>query len=263
MHILEAILLGVLQGLTEFLPVSSSGHIELGKYLFGIELKDDLLFSLFLHLATVLSTIIVFRKDILSIIKELFQFKFNEATRFVTYILISMLPVFIVGIFFKDAVESFYNGNIAFVGAMLIITGLLLLASEKIKAKTRNLNAPSAFIIGIAQAIAVLPGISRSGATIATGLISGVDRSAIARFSFLMVIPPIIGASILDVGNISNSQYNSTDILNMCAGFIAAFLTGLFACKLMIRLVKNSKLIYFAIYCFLVGSICLISRLII
>jgi len=262
-HILEAILLGVLQGLTEFLPVSSSGHIELGKYLFGIELKDDLLFSLFLHLATVLSTIIVFRKDILSIIKELFQFKFNEATRFVTYILISMLPVFIVGIFFKDAVESFYNGNIAFVGAMLIITGLLLLASEKIKAKTRNLNAPSAFIIGIAQAIAVLPGISRSGATIATGLISGVDRSAIARFSFLMVIPPIIGASILDVGNISNSQYNSTDILNMCAGFIAAFLTGLFACKLMIRLVKNSKLIYFAIYCFLVGSICLISRLII
>lgn len=263
MHILEAILLGVLQGLTEFLPVSSSGHIELGKYLFGIELKDDLLFSLFLHLATVLSTIIVFRKDILSIIKELFQFKFNEATRFVTYILISMLPVFIVGIFFKDAVESFYNGNIAFVGAMLIITGLLLLASEKIKAKTRNLNAPSAFIIGIAQAIAVLPGISRSGATIATGLISGVDRSAIARFSFLMVIPPIIGASILDVGDISNSKYNSTDILNMCAGFIAAFLTGLFACKLMIRLVKNSKLIYFAIYCFLVGSICLISRLII
>jgi len=262
-HILEAILLGVLQGLTEFLPVSSSGHIELGKYLFGIELKDDLLFSLFLHLATVLSTIIVFRKDILSIIKELFQFKFNEATRFVTYILISMLPVFIVGIFFKDAVESFYNGNIAFVGAMLIITGLLLLASEKIKAKTRNLNAPSAFIIGIAQAIAVLPGISRSGATIATGLISGVDRSAIARFSFLMVIPPIIGASILDVGDISNSKYNSTDILNMCAGFIAAFLTGLFACKLMIRLVKNSKLIYFAIYCFLVGSICLISRLII
>lgn len=263
MHILEAILLGVLQGLTEFLPVSSSGHIELGKYLFGIELKDDLLFSLFLHLATVLSTIIVFRKDILSIIKELFQFKFNEATRFVTYILISMLPVFIVGIFFKDAVESFYNGNIAFVGAMLIITGLLLLASEKINAKTRNLNAPSAFIIGIAQAIAVLPGISRSGATIATGLISGVDRSAIARFSFLMVIPPIIGASILDVGNISNSKYNSTDILNMCAGFMAAFLTGLFACKLMIRLVKNSKLIYFAIYCFLVGSICLISRLII
>jgi len=262
-HILEAILLGVLQGLTEFLPVSSSGHIELGKYLFGIELKDDLLFSLFLHLATVLSTIIVFRKDILSIIKELFQFKFNEATRFVTYILISMLPVFIVGIFFKDAVESFYNGNIAFVGAMLIITGLLLLASEKINAKTRNLNAPSAFIIGIAQAIAVLPGISRSGATIATGLISGVDRSAIARFSFLMVIPPIIGASILDVGNISNSKYNSTDILNMCAGFMAAFLTGLFACKLMIRLVKNSKLIYFAIYCFLVGSICLISRLII
>jgi len=217
---------------------------------------------LFLHLATVLSTIIVFRKDILSIIKELFQFKFNEATRFVTYILISMLPVFIVGIFFKDAVESFYNGNIAFVGAMLIITGLLLLASEKIKAKTRNLNAPSAFIIGIAQAIAVLPGISRSGATIATGLISGVDRSAIARFSFLMVIPPIIGASILDVGNISSNQYNSTDILNMGAGFIAAFLTGLFACKLMIRLVKNSKLIYFAIYCFLVGSICLISRLI-
>lgn len=262
MHLLEAILLGIIQGLTEFLPVSSSGHIELGKYLFGIELKDDLLFSLLLHLATVLSTIIVFRKDILQIIKELFQFNWNPSTRFVLYILVSMLPVFIVGIFFKDAVESFYNGNIAFVGAMLIITGLLLLASEKIKTKTKSLGFSTAFIIGIAQAIAVLPGISRSGATIATGLLQGVDRNAIARFSFLMVIPPIIGASILDVSDISSNQYNSTDILNMVAGFIAAFLTGLFACKLMIRLVKNSKLLYFAIYCFLVGSICLLSKLI-
>lgn len=262
MHIIEAILLGIIQGLTEFLPVSSSGHIELGKYLFGVELKDDLLFSLLLHLATVFSTVIIFREDILQIIKDLLKFEWNTSARFVCYILISMLPVFIVGIFLKDAVELFYNGNIVFVGAMLIITGLLLLASEKIQAKTKNLNFANSFIIGVAQAIAVLPGISRSGATIATGLLSGVDRSAIARFSFLMVIPPIVGATLLDVGDLANNQYNSGDILNMLAGFIAAFLTGLFACRLMIRLVKNSKLIYFAIYCFLVGSICVISRFI-
>jgi len=261
-HLLEAILLGIIQGLTEFLPVSSSGHIELGKYLFGIELKNDLMFSLLLHLATVLSTIIVFRKDIIIIIKELFQFSLNNSTRFVFYIVISMLPVLVVGIFFKDAVEAFYNGNIALVGAMLIVTGLLLLASEKIKAKTIKLNSTNAFVIGIAQAIAVLPGISRSGATIATGLISGVERNAIARFSFLMVIPPIIGASLLDLGDMNSSQYSTKNILNMMAGFIAAFITGLFACQLMIKLVKNSKLIYFAIYCFLVGSICLISSFI-
>jgi len=261
-HILEAILLGIIQGLTEFLPVSSSGHIELGKYLFGVEVKDDLLFSLFLHLATVLSTIIVFWKDILQIIKDLLKFQWNASTRFVFYIIISMLPVLVVGLFFKESVEAFYNGNIAFVGAMLIITGLLLLASEKINSKTRDLNPVNSFIIGIAQAIAVLPGISRSGATIATGLLNGVDRNAIARFSFLMVIPPIIGASLLDAGDIGNSQYNRGDILNMLAGFVAAFLTGLFACRLMIRLVKNSKLMYFAIYCFIVGSICVLSKFI-
>jgi len=252
---IEAILLGIIQGLTEFLPVSSSGHIELGKYLFNINLKDDLLFSLILHLATVLSTLVIFRKDILHIIKEVFQFKWNESTQFVSYILVSMLPVLIVGIFFKEQVEALFTGNIVLVGAMLLVTGTLLLLSEKIKTSIKPIGYASAFVIGIAQAVAVLPGISRSGATIATGLLQGVDRNSIARFSFLMVIPPIVGASLLDISDINTYNYNTKDIVNMALGFLAAFATGLLACKLMIELVKNSKLLYFALYCFAVGTI--------
>lgn len=261
MNPIEAILLGIIQGLTEFLPVSSSGHIELGKYLFNINLKDDLLFSLILHLATVLSTVIIFRKDILHIIKEVFQFKWNDSTRFVGYILISMLPVLLVGLFFKEQVEAFFTGNIVLVGAMLWVTGLLLLLSEKMKTTTKPMAYNSAFIIGIAQAIAVMPGISRSGATIATGLLQGVNRNHIARFSFLMVIPPIVGASILDISDINAANYSSQDAINMSLGFVAAFLTGLFACKWMIQLVKNSKLLYFALYCFLVGTISILAGL--
>ncbi len=261
MNSIEAILLGIIQGLTEFLPVSSSGHIELGKYLFDINLKDDLLFSLILHLATVLSTIVIFRKDILHIIKEVFQFRWNESTRFVSYLLISMLPVLIVGLFFKEQVETFFTGNIVLVGAMLLVTGALLLLSEKMNSAAKPLGYSSAFIIGIAQAIAVMPGISRSGATIATGLLQGVNRNHIARFSFLMVIPPIIGASILDIGDINPTNYTSQDITNMSLGFVAAFLTGLFACTWMIQLVKNSKLLYFALYCFLVGTISILVGL--
>jgi len=215
MNPIEAILLGIIQGLTEFLPVSSSGHIELGKYLFDINLKDDLLFSLILHLATVLSTVFVFRKDILHLIKEIFQFNWNNSTRFVSYILISMLPVLLVGLFFKEQVEAFFSGNIILVGSMLLVTGALLLLSEKINATTKPLAYRSAFIIGIAQAIAVMPGISRSGAT----------------------------------------SYTNQDLINIALGFTAAFFTGLVACKWMIQLVKNSKLLYFAIYCFLVGTI--------
>jgi len=260
-NIFEAILLGIIQGLTEFLPVSSSGHIELGKYFLAIEVKDDLLFSLLLHLATVLSTVIIFRKDIVLIVKELFQFQWNDSTRFVSYILISMLPVLMVGLFFKDQVEATFTGNIVLVGSMLLLTGALLLLSEKIKTSIKPIGFVAAFIIGVAQAIAVLPGISRSGATIATGLLQGVNRNHIARFSFLMVIPPIIGASLLDVSDIKVADYTSADIRNMVMGFVAAFITGLLACKLMIQLVKNSKLIYFAIYCFVVGTASIILGL--
>jgi len=252
---IEAILLGIIQGLTEFLPVSSSGHIELGKYLFNIDLKDDLLFSLILHLATVLSTLVVFRKDILHIIKEVFQFKWNASTQFVSYIIVSMLPVLIVGLFFKEQVEALFTGNIILVGSMLLVTGVLLLLSEKIRTSVKPIGYVAAFIIGIAQAIAVLPGISRSGATIATGLLQGVNRNSIARFSFLMVIPPIVGASLLDISDINTANYAKADIVNMVLGFIAAFVAGLLACKLMIELVKNSKLLYFALYCFAVGSV--------
>lgn len=255
MNSIEAILLGIIQGLTEFLPVSSSGHIELGKYLFNIDLKDDLLFSLILHLATVLSTLVVFRKDILHIIKEVFQFKWNASTQFVSYIIVSMLPVLIVGLFFKEQVEALFTGNIILVGSMLLVTGVLLLLSEKIRTSVKPIGYVAAFIIGIAQAIAVLPGISRSGATIATGLLQGVNRNSIARFSFLMVIPPIVGASLLDISDINTANYAKADIVNMVLGFIAAFVAGLLACKLMIELVKNSKLLYFALYCFAVGSV--------
>jgi len=258
---IEAIILGIIQGLTEFLPVSSSGHIELGKYLFDITLKDDLLFSLILHLATVLSTVFIFRKDILHIIKEVFQFTWNDSTRFVSFIVISMLPVLLVGLFFKEHVEAFFSGNIILVGAMLLLTGSLLLFSEKMNATTKPMGYKSAFIIGIAQAIAVMPGISRSGATIATGLLQGVNRNQIARFSFLMVIPPIVGASILDLSEVNLQNYTSQDLINIALGFTAAFFTGLIACKWMIQLVKNSKLLYFAIYCFLVGTVSIIAGL--
>jgi len=259
MSIIEAIILGIVQGLTEFLPVSSSGHIELGKYLFNINPKNDLLYSLILHLATVGSTIIIFWKDIVTIIKDLFQFALNESTKFVGLLLISMFPVLIVGLFFKDQVEALFTGNIVLVGAMLLVTGALLLLSEKISAKQKPLKVGNSFVIGIAQAIAVIPGISRSGATIATGLLQGVDRSKIARFSFLMVIPPIIGASLLDIKDVSLSAYQGSEIIAMLFGFVAAFLTGLVACRWMISLVKNSKLIYFAIYCFIVGIIAILS----
>lgn len=259
MSIIEAIILGIVQGLTEFLPVSSSGHIELGKYLFNINPKNDLLFSLILHLATAGSTILIFWKDIVQIIKDLFKFAINDSTKFVGLLLISMIPVFIVGLFFKDSVEALFNDNIVLVGAMLLVTGALLLLSEKIQSKEKPLKASKAFIIGIAQAIAVIPGISRSGATIATGLLQGVDRSKIARFSFLMVIPPIVGASLLDIKDVSISEYQNSEIMAMFIGFIAAFLTGLLACRWMIAIVKNSKLMYFAIYCFIVGVIAIIS----
>ena len=200
----EALLLGIIQGLTEFLPVSSSGHLQIGTALLGIQSSENLLFTVIVHGATVLSTIIVFRKDIAHIIKGLFEFKFNEETKLVLYIIISMIPVGIIGVFFESEVEKFFEGRTIFVASMLMITGFILLASNYLKAKnkTGEITTTNSFIIGLAQAFAVLPGISRSGSTIATALILGVDKEKATRFSFLMVIPPILGATLLKVKDV-------------------------------------------------------------
>lgn len=266
---IKAIILGIIQGLTEFLPVSSSGHIEIGKALFNADFEEDnLTFTIIVHIATVLSTIVVFRKDILSIFKSLLAFpskntlpqlekaKVEEDLKFSLYILISMIPVFVVGMFFKDFVEQFFDGRLPFVGMMLLITGSLLLSTSLIKDNRENLSPLKSFLIGIAQAIAVMPGISRSGATIATGLLLKVDKSKMARFSFLMVIPPILGMLLLDVKKMMSAEGGyTTEPIVLIAAFIAAFLTGLLACTWMIEIVKKGKIQYFAYYCFVVGLI--------
>ena len=255
---LEALILGLVQGLTEFLPVSSSGHLELGKYLLGINAEKSLVFTIVVHGATVLSTIVVFWKDLWLLIKGLFQFKRNEETLYILKLIVSMIPVLIIGLFFIDEVEQFFTGNIVFVGSMLLITSALLASTMFVKSNFRNIRFLDAFIIGIAQAFAVLPGISRSGATISTGLIIGNKKELITKFSFLMVLIPIIGAnakSMLD-GDISTGA--GIGILPLVVGFLAAFLSGLFACKWMIKIVNKGKLIYFAIYTFIIGTVAII-----
>ena len=258
---LEALILGLVQGLTEFLPVSSSGHLELGKYLLGINAEKSLIFTIVVHGATVLSTIVIFWKDLWILIKGLFQFKRNDETLYILKLIVSMIPVLIVGLFFIDEVEQFFTGNIVFVGSMLLITSALLASTMFVKSNFRNIRFLDAFIIGVAQAFAVLPGISRSGATISTGLIIGNKKELITKFSFLMVLVPIIGANakgILD-GDISTGT--SIGVLPLVVGFLAAFLSGLFACKWMIKIVNKGKLIYFAIYTFIIGTIAIIVGL--
>lgn len=253
MNWIEALLLGILQGLTEFLPVSSSGHLELGKILMGIESKESLMFTVVVHGATVLSTIVVFWKDIVKLFKGFFAFKWNFEMQYIVKIVISMIPVLIVGLFFKDFVEQFFSGNLLFVGSMLLITAFILALTYYYKPKEKDITFLDSLIIGIAQAIAVLPGISRSGSTIATGLLLGNKKENIARFSFLMVLAPIIGANILDLSDTATT-FNGVGILPLTVGFFAAFLSGLAACKWMINIVKKGKLIYFAVYCAIVGS---------
>ncbi len=259
MSYLEAIILGIIQGLTEFLPVSSSGHLELAKAIFGDETlpQESLTFTVVLHFATAMSTMVVFRKEILDILKGLFQFKWNEETQFTVKIIVSMLPAVIVGMLFEKELEAFFGGKILFVGFMLLITALLLLLADKAKHTDKKVSFKSALIIGISQAIAMLPGISRSGATISTSVLLGVDRTKAARFSFLMVVPLIFGKVGKDLlgGEIN---FESANFGAMSAGFLAAFISGLFACNWMISLVKKSKLSYFAIYCFIVGIIAII-----
>ena len=256
MNIIESIILGIIQGLTEFLPVSSSGHLELGKALLKINIEDDLLFSIVVHAATTLSTIIIFWNDIILIVKDLLKFEWNESTQFASKIMLSMIPIGLVGLLFKDVVEGFFQGDIKLVGFMLCITGVLLLLTYFIgNRKGGEVTFWRAAIIGISQAIAIMPGISRSGATISTAILIGTDRSKAARFSFLMVILPIIGATLLEIKDYLAQTVVTADLTStvLIAGFLASFLAGLFACRLMIELVKKGKLIYFAIYCFVVG----------
>ncbi|MBT8296911.1 MAG: undecaprenyl-diphosphate phosphatase [Maribacter sp.] len=256
METIDAIILGIIQGLTEFLPVSSSGHLELGKAILGDNSipEESLLFTVVLHFATALSTIVVFRRDVWEIIHGLFQFKSNEETLFSLKIVLSMVPATLVGLLFEEQLEAFFDGDIRFVGFMLLITAVLLYFADRAKDTPKKVTFGNAFIVGISQAIAILPGISRSGATISTSVLLGVDKTKAARFSFLMVVPLIIGKMGKDIlsGELS---LESENIFAMGAGFIAAFIAGLAACTWMIQIVKKSKLSYFAIYCLLVGLI--------
>ncbi len=260
MDYLDSLILGIIQGLTEFLPVSSSGHLELGKSILGDNShpKESMIFTVVLHFATALSTIVVFRKDIIEIIKELLKFEWNSNTQFIFKIIISMLPAALIGVFFETELESLFSNNIVLVGAMLIITGLLLLLADRAQNTSKNVSFKNAFTVGVAQAVAILPGISRSGATISTAVLLGIDKTKAARFSFLMVIPLIFGKIFKDIFS-GELSYENAQITSLGIGFIAAFVSGLLACTWMIRLVKNSQLKYFAYYCAVVGIIAILS----
>lgn len=259
MSILEAIFLGIIQGLTEFLPVSSSGHLELAKEIFGDSSvpEESMLMTVVLHGATALSTIVVFRKDILTILKGLLQFKNNEEFQFSFKIVLSMMPAAAVGVLFDEQIEQFFGGKILLVGAMLIVTAILLLFADKAKQTEKKVGIGHSIIIGISQAIAILPGISRSGATISTSVLLGIDREKAARFSFLMVVPLILGKMAKDILDGAFQEVGGNIVIYI-AGFIAAFITGIFACAWMIKLVKKSQLKYFAVYCIIIGSIAII-----
>jgi len=262
MDIIDSIILGIIQGLTEFLPVSSSGHLELGKAILGDQSvpEESLLFTVVLHFATALSTIVIFRKDIFEILKGLFKPAVNDDQRFAGKIILSMIPAVLVGLFFEEQLEQLFGGNIMLVGCMLLVTAALLFLADKAKNTNKKVSFKDALIIGISQSIAMLPGISRSGATISTSVLLGNDKTKAARFSFLMVVPLIFGKIGKEVlgGDLS---FESQNITALGAGFVAAFISGLFACTWMIALVKKSKLSYFAIYCGVVGLIAIIFSL--
>lgn len=259
MDIIDAILLGIIQGLTEFLPVSSSGHLELGKAILGENAvpKESLLFTVILHFATALSTLVIFRREVVEILKGLLQFSWNRESQFSVKIIISMLPAAFVGVFFEKELESMFGENIQLVGVMLLITALLLFLADKAKDTSKDVTYNNSFIIGLSQAIAILPGISRSGATISTSVLLGIDKTKAARFSFLMVVPLIFGsiAKTLLAGKLS---FESAQITPIAVGFVAAFISGLVACTWMIQLVKKSKLSWFAVYCLIVGILAIL-----
>ena len=261
---IDALLLGIIQGLTEFLQVSSSGHLEIGSVLLGVKSSNHLLFALIVHLATSLSTLVVFRKEIVVIIVDLFKFKWNDSTKFASQIVISMIPVGIVGLLFESEIETFFTGNLLLTGGMLIFTSALLFIPRFFREGEGSVTFMKSLLIGIAQAVAIVPGISRSGSTIATALILGIERDKAAKFSFLMVLLPIIGASLLKAKNYFEAPaiYDKIDSGVLVLGFTAAFVSGYIACNWMVRIVKKGKLIYFSIYCFLVGFIAVLSSFI-
>lgn len=248
----EALILGLVQGLTEFLPVSSSGHLELGKHIFGIDAEANFYFTIAVHGATVLSTLVVFRKEILNLFRGLFRIRMNEETIYIIKLIISMIPVGIAGFFMKDIVKNFFNGNMVALGVQFLITALFLFLTLFFKPGTRSISYLDAFIIGLAQAFAVLPAVSRSGATIATGMMLGNKKEEIARFSFLMVLVPVVGANMVEIVS-KKGPVESTGTAIIVLGFISAFIAGYFACRWMVELVKRSKLTWFAIYCVAAG----------
>lgn len=289
MSVWEAIVLGTLQGLTEFLPVSSSGHIEIAREVLGVQTADNMQFTMMLHAGTVLSTIVVFHREIGRLLADLFKFRLNEGTLFVINLLIASLPVAFVGVMFREQIEGLFSGNLTLVGCMLLVTAALLilsgsagtkgaraytgnigrartgdvddrsqeteksLAAEKSQEAGRSITPVRAFVVGIAQAFAVLPGLSRSGATISAGLLQGIDRGVVAKFSFLMALIPILGELLLDAGEITG-----TLTAPMLAGFLAAFAVGCLACRWMVRLVSRGKLVWFALYCCALGATAII-----
>jgi undecaprenyl-diphosphatase len=263
-EVVKAVILGILQGLTEFLPVSSSGHIVIGSEILGLNADDNLALAVVLHIATVLSTIVVFRNDIIQLVKGLFQFTWNEETQYVAKIAISLIPVMIIGLFFKDYVSDLFSSGLLIVGIMLLVTAALLTFSYYYKPRIKEkITFVDALIIGIAQALAILPGLSRSGSTIATGLILGNKKETIAKFSFLMVLVPILGEAFLELikGNDASVTTTTLPLAALIGGFLAAFVFGVLACKWMIDIVKKGKLIYFAYYCSVVGSIAIVYAL--
>lgn len=262
----EALLLGLLQGLTEYLPVSSSGHLTIGGNLIGLSGEENLSFTVAVHVATVLSTCLILRKEIIWLFKDLFAFKWNEGTRYVCNILISMIPILVVGLFFKDTVEEIFGSGLLVVGICLLVTASLLTFSYYAKPRIReNISPFHAFVIGLAQAVAVLPGLSRSGSTIATGLILGNKKEKMAQFSFLMVIPPILGEALLSIKDLVSpaaetvaTTADSIPAFVIAIGFVAAFVSGCIACKWMLNIVKKGKLVWFAIYCAVLGVIAIV-----
>ncbi len=258
----QALILGLVQGLTEFLPVSSSGHLVIFRELLGAEAPSDLVFEITVHVATALATIVVFRKQILDLLQGLFKFKYNQQTDFIAKLVVSMIPVAIVGFFFKDKVEELFS-SLLVVGCALMVTALLLFLSDRVKARKegKEITFGQALVMGLGQAVAVIPGLSRSGTTISAGLLSGASRNKVAEFSFLMVLVPILGEAFLDLvgGDLATS---SISIAPLLLGFVAAFFSGLFACKAMIALVKKAGLKWFALYCAIVGLIVIICSLV-
>lgn len=261
MNWIEALLLGLVQGFTEYLPVSSSGHLAIGSALFGIEGEENLTFTVMVHIATVLSTIVILWGEIIWILKGLGKLQVNKELNYIINILISMIPIGIVGVFFKDYVEDIFGSGLTIVGCMLLLTACLLAFSYYARPRIKEtISKKDAFIIGLAQACAIMPGLSRSGSTIATGLLLGNKKEKLAQFSFLMVIPPILGEALLDVLKSMKGDVvvESIPTLSLVVGFLAAFISGCIACKWMINIVKKGKLIYFAIYCAILGIVTLV-----